>query len=138
MVSGNSSASSSATTTEKTAGEPAQPDMSIVNPILFPDFPNKIQKPLRDDTESKRDENGRYTYFYKEVGVNDTKLRLTDLKHFSAYTIHVKACREGPEDNCSVETSTPARTKKLGNRLIIKSTKSICIYNYCIFVCRQS
>lgn len=79
--------------------------------VLFPNL-DKDKLPT-DDMESKRI-GDRYRYVYKRVGPNDTKLTLHELKHYSAYTIHVKACREGIEDNCSVETSMPARTKKMG------------------------
>lgn len=111
MVNGNSSAST--TTTEKTAGETIIPDGNA-NTILFPTLPDKNQFPLADDTVSRMDADGRFVYKYIEVGPNTTTVTLKNLKHFSAYTIHVKACRYGIEDNCSVETSTPARTKKLG------------------------
>lgn len=117
VVSGNNSASASSTTTKPAGGETAEPDLSLglapAATILFPELLNKNHNTPPDDTISRMDENGRLLYFYQSIDTNVTTLTIRKLRHFSAYTIHVKACREGPDDNCSVETSTPARTKKL-------------------------
>lgn len=105
MISGNTTTS----TTEKFPLEKSDFD----NEHIFPTMLNDEKKPLQDDTVSKIDADGRYRYVYMSLGANETSVKLTQLKHFSAYTIHVKACRYGPLDNCSVETSTPAMTKKM-------------------------
>lgn len=109
MVNGNRSLSS--TTTEKIGGTTNSTDEKDYQ--IFPDLSNKNMK-LNDNTIPRRNADGRFTYFFKAVSSNVTTITLKELKHFSAYTIHVKACREGEGENCSIETSTPVRTKKLG------------------------
>lgn len=52
-----------------------------------------------------------YTYFYQEVDVPTTTLRIPDLKHFSIYTISIIACREGKGANCSTEVIMTHRTE---------------------------
>lgn len=69
---------------------------------------------IPDITESSKD-GDIYTYFYKEIPINQTKYVLTELKHYSRYTITVKACRSGTQGtNCSNESIISVRTAKIG------------------------
>lgn len=82
----------------------------------FPTQGDPELEPAKDDTESKK--NGDYfEYVYTAVNVSITKLVLRELKHYSSYTISVKACREGPKENCSNEVMVQQRTARIGKLL---------------------
>lgn len=73
-----------------------------------------------DDMVSRKGEN-YYEYIYQAVNVSVTKFVLRELKHFATYTIVVKACREGPNDNCSNDVIVSERTLKMDNADVIPS-----------------
>lgn len=75
-----------------------------LSPDIFPtDAKTSDPKASTDDKTSRKDPTGSYyIYIYKEVNASVTTLTLTELKHFTYYSISVKACREGPGDNCGM------------------------------------
>lgn len=75
---------------------------------LIPD----LQKAEIEDKTSKKI-GDYYITIYKEVNSTITTFSLKELKHFSLYTISVKACRDGKGDNCSNEVITHQRTAKI-------------------------
>lgn len=78
-------------------------------PELFPQntiVPADSPKPPVDDKISKMDPtNTYYTYVYSEVNASVFTLTLNNLKHYSYYSITVKACREGTGDICGMSYS---------------------------------
>lgn len=84
--------------------------------LEFPQIGNvSAPQPVPDIIESSK-EGDYYIYFYKEVPINQTKYVLNELKHYSQYTITVKACRSGQQGtNCSNESIIGHRTAKIGN-----------------------
>lgn len=69
---------------------------------IFPMNPGSTDpKASIDDKIPKMDPtNTYYTYLYKEVNASVFTLTLNRLKHYSYYSITVKACREGDGDRC--------------------------------------
>lgn len=71
---------------------------------IFPVFPSSAKpdsKAAADDKVDKMDPtNTYYTYLYREVNASVFTLTLNQLKHYSYYSITVKACRDGEGDNC--------------------------------------
>lgn len=76
-----------------------------ISPDIFPtDAKTNDPKTPIDDKTSRKDPTGSYyIYIYKEVNASVNTLTLTELKHFTYYSISVKACREGPGDNCGMK-----------------------------------
>lgn len=56
-----------------------------------------------------------YTEIYQTVNASTTSFTIDKLKHFTRYSISVRACREGTGDNCSTEVITHITTKKIEN-----------------------
>lgn len=87
---------------------------SADNVEFFPtaEFPRK--EDVVDDKESKMDALNRYyTYIYKEVNASVLSFTLKQLRHFTYYTVSVKACREGDGDRCGTEIIAYYRTEKI-------------------------
>lgn len=69
---------------------------SDIFPLVIPDKTDQTAKMPTEDKISKMDPtNTYYTYVYKEVNASVFSLTLDKLKHYSYYSITVKACREG-------------------------------------------
>lgn len=85
-------------------------------PHVFPNG-NTLTSPAiqKDDKESKK-VGDYYEYYYDEIDVNTTVFLLKDLKHYSSYSIYVRACREGKNDNCSNESIIQQKTARIGKR----------------------
>lgn len=90
-------------------------DNSSASPELFPlkpDFSSK--ETVVDDKVSKMDSSNRYyTYIYEEVNATVLSFTLKNLRHFTFYTVSVKACREGKGDRCGTEIMAYHRTEKI-------------------------
>jgi hypothetical protein len=85
--------------------------------IFFPSMPDDTNssKSNADETQSKKIGH-YYKYFYMKVNASVRSLVLSELKHYSIYSINVKACRDGPgPDNCSNEAIATQRTMKIAN-----------------------
>lgn len=61
--------------------------------------------PIDDKIPKMDPTNSYYTYLYREVNASVFTLTLNRLKHYSYYSITVKACREGTGDNCGMFSS---------------------------------
>lgn len=75
---------------------------------LFPtdEDHNQTTKKKEPDTLSIKNEDGEFTYFYKEINDSlQTSFEITGLKHYSTYQIFLKACREKSE--LAPKTGTP-------------------------------
>lgn len=70
-------------------------------------------KPYQEDKKSRKI-NDYYEYIYHTVNASVTTYVVRELKHYSSYTISLKACREGNGDNCSNEVIVYQRTAKIG------------------------
>lgn len=80
--------------------------------IFFPKDNPQTEAPQTLRQSIKHDR--YYTYIYREVAVPTTTVRLTDLKHYSGYTISIIACRSGPvSNNCSEDVIYTHRTDAL-------------------------
>lgn len=77
------------------------------------DFNQSTVRPNQDEQKSRK-VNNYYEYIYQIVNASTTTYVLNDLKHYSSYTISLKACREGSGDNCSNEVIVYQRTAKIG------------------------
>lgn len=83
---------------------------------VFPDNAEDPTKPksTNEDTTSRMDPTDKYyEYFYKEVNASVFTFTLTKLKHYTYYSISVKACREGEGDNCGNDKIAYQRTGKI-------------------------
>lgn len=83
---------------------------------IFPKAQSKPDTPKLavDDTASKKDKNDEYyTYIYEKVNASVLTFSLKQLKHFTYYSISVKACRAGEGDNCGNEMIAYQRTGKI-------------------------
>lgn len=82
-------------------------------------FPDNAEDPSRpkstnEDITSRMDpRNKYYEYFYKEVNASVFAFTLTKLKHYTYYSISVKACREGEGDSCGNDKIAYQRTGKI-------------------------
>lgn len=93
-------------------------DNSSVSPDSVEVLPTKTDSAAKaevvDDKISKMDQMNRtYTYIYKEVNASVTSFTLQNLKHFSYYTVSVKACREGTGERCGAESMDYRRTEQI-------------------------
>ncbi|XP_055327050.1 insulin-like receptor [Sitodiplosis mosellana] len=71
-------------------------------------------KPTTDDKVDKMDPTQvYYTYMYRIMNASFSTLYLSELKHYSYYSIAVKACREGTGENCGDEVIVYQRTGKM-------------------------
>ncbi|XP_031636037.1 insulin-like receptor isoform X2 [Contarinia nasturtii] len=87
-----------------------------VNSNIFPpDTKNPADpKTNNDETNDKMDPTGTYyIYVYREVNASVFSLTLDKLKHYSYYSITVKACREGEGDTCGTDMIAYQRTGKI-------------------------
>lgn len=80
-------------------------------------FP-KNEKPVVDskalqEEKQSRKKNHYYEYIYKEVNASVLSVVINELRHYSSYTVSVRACREGEGDNCSNEVIAHQRTAKI-------------------------
>lgn len=102
--------------TLKNATLPLQPVTNNgVNDEIFP----TSQKSVEDAKSVNEEKQSRlitdfYEYVYQEVNASTLSFALKELRHYSAYTISVKACRAGDGDNCSNEVIVHQRTQKIG------------------------
>lgn len=87
---------------------------------VFPgEKPEKIEKVNLEEKKSRKAKGQNYfEYIYKEINASVQTVTLSELRHFTSYTISVRACRE-PEimdekQNCSVEIIAYQRTGKIG------------------------
>lgn len=91
-----------------------------INGQVFPgEKTEKFEKVNLEEKTSRRDPgSGYFNYIYQEVNASTLAVDLKELKHFSSYTISVRACREPePHDdklNCSTEVIAYQRTGKIG------------------------
>lgn len=70
---------------------------------VFPDNTEDPSKPksTNEDRTSRMDPTNKYyEYFYIEVNSSVFTFTLSQLKHYTYYSISVKACREGKGDSC--------------------------------------
>lgn len=93
-------------------------DNSSVSSSTIEIFPPKTDFPSKgivvDDKVSKMDSGNRYyTYIYEEVNATVLSFTLKNLRHFTYYTVSVKACREGKGDRCGTEIIAYHRTEKI-------------------------
>lgn len=72
-----------------------------------------MTKSNQEDKKSRKI-NDYYEYIYHTVNASITTYVVRELKHYSSYTISLKACREGKGDNCSNEVIVYQRTAKIG------------------------
>lgn len=83
---------------------------------VFPDNtedPTK-QKSTNEDKKSRMDPTNKYyEYVYKEVNSSVFTFTLSKLKHYTYYSISVKACREGDGDSCGTDKIAYQRTGKI-------------------------
>lgn len=92
---------------------------SANNQIEFPNLTGNVpnEKINVEETKSIK-EKDYYKYIYKQVNASVRSITLKDLRHFSSYTISIRACRaaevENPEPNCSNEVISYQRTGKIG------------------------
>lgn len=93
----------------------AMPDEYGIKPDVFPknDRP-KDQKTHVEERESRMKDKKYYEYIFKEVNASVLSVVMKQLRHFSLYTVSVKACREGTGKNCSNEVIAHQRTGKIG------------------------
>lgn len=83
---------------------------------VFPDNTEDPTKPksTNEDTASRMDPTNKYyEYVYKEVNSSVFTFTLSKLKHYTYYSISVKACREGVGDSCGNEKIAYQRTGKI-------------------------
>lgn len=74
-----------------------------IEPDVFPDNTEDPSKPksTNEDTASRMDPTNKYyEYFFTEVNTSVHTFTLSQLKHYTYYSISVKACREGKGDSC--------------------------------------
>lgn len=83
---------------------------------VFPDSGKLTPPVVQTDIKESKKVGDYYEYYYEEVDVNTTVFLLKDLKHYSSYSIYVRACREGKDDNCSNESIIQQRTARIGKR----------------------
>lgn len=103
-------------------------DNSTTSPdvLIFPSDTENRPAPFSPRESVK---NGSYyTFFYKEVSVPTTTLKIPDLKHFTLYTISIVACRERlnpdeKENNCSTEVILTHRTDLMAKADEIKQVE---------------
>lgn len=76
-------------------------------------FPSNLNKTVSTfaPRESIKDRKGRFEYFYGEVAVPTTTLKIAPLKHFTVYSITIIACRSGSGTNCSTPVIVTHRTE---------------------------
>lgn len=92
----------------------AMPDEYGIKPDVFPkNEPPKDQKTHVEERQSRMKDD-YYEYIFKEVNASVLSVVMKQLRHFSSYTISVKACREGTGRNCSNEVIAHQRTGKIG------------------------
>lgn len=92
------------------------PEKESSNYDVFPTHqtnPDTLKPPAEDKISRKEEGKDYYIYVYEEVNASITSLTLKELKHFSYYSVSVKACRDGPGDNCSNEVIAHERTAKI-------------------------
>lgn len=76
---------------------------TVLQPELFPTNADDASKSQFDDDESKMDPtDSYYLYIYESVNASIHMLTLNKLKHYTYYSISVKACRDGDGDRCSM------------------------------------
>lgn len=82
----------------------------------FPDSSKLTPPVVQKDIKESKKVGDYYEYYYAEIDVNTTVFLLKDLKHYSSYSISVRACREGSRDNCSNESNIQQRTSRIGKQ----------------------
>lgn len=83
---------------------------------VFPENTEDPSKPksTNEDTTSRMDPTNKYyEYIYKEVNASVFSFTLSKLKHYTYYSISVKACREGEGDSCGNDKIAYQRTGKI-------------------------
>lgn len=92
----------------------AMPDEYGIKPDVFPK--NELPKDQKMHVEERqsRKKDDYYEYIFQEVNASVLSVTMKELRHFSSYTISVKACREGTGKNCSNEVIAHQRTGKIG------------------------
>lgn len=79
---------------------------TITQPEIFPTNIAQVDgasKSQVDDDKSKMDPTeSYYVYIYESVNASIHMLTLNKLKHYTYYSISVKACRDGDGDRCSM------------------------------------
>lgn len=97
----------------------AMPDEYGIKPDVFPKNERPKDQKTHVEERQSRMKNDYYEYIFKEVNASVLSVVMTQLRHFSSYTISVKACREGPGRNCSNEVIAHQRTGKIGKKMHI-------------------
>lgn len=83
---------------------------------VFPDNtedPTKSKSTNEDITSRMDPTNKYYEYIYKEVNASVFSFTLSKLKHYTYYSISVKACRAGEGDSCGNDKIAYQRTGKI-------------------------
>lgn len=91
-------------------------NLTQFQPDVFPDNTEDPTKPksTNEDTTSRMDPTNKYyEYIYKEVNASVFSFTLSKLKHYTYYSISVKACREGEGDSCGNDKIAYQRTGKI-------------------------
>lgn len=74
----------------------------ISSPDVFPNTaPVDSKVPIDDEVPKMDVTNTYYTYFYQKVNASVHTFTLNNLKHYTQYSVSVKALREGAGDNTS-------------------------------------
>lgn len=119
--------------------------LAAIDPILLydesidDDLANQSAslRPTQDEQKSRK-VNNYYEYIYQIVNASTTTYVLNDLKHYSSYTLSLKACREGEGENCSNEVIVYQRTAKIGTRNNPQTNSTlnqqIQLFFFCLFV----
>lgn len=100
--------------------------LPIIGEVQGQVFPNekteKIEKANLEEKKSRKVD-GYFVYIYEEINATTQSVTLRELRHFSSYTISVRACRESePNDessNCSTEVIAYQRTGKMSKYTLI-------------------
>lgn len=91
-------------------------NIGYVEEVVFPDSAKLTPPVVQNDVKESKKAGDYYEYIYEELSVNKTVFVLKELKHFSSYSISVRACREGKNDNCSNDIIIQQRTARIGKR----------------------
>lgn len=92
----------------------AMPEKYGIKPDVFPKNERPKDQKTHVEERQPRMKDNYYEYFFQEVNASVLSVTMKNLRHFSSYTISVKACREGTGKNCSNEVIAHQRTGKIG------------------------
>ena len=92
-------------------------------PQIFPTNsknPDSMATVNSEDILSRKDKDGYFEYIYQVVNATTTMFVLRNVKHYSSYSISVKACRDRistkkDDDPCGNEAIIHQRTSKMDN-----------------------